>query len=540
MGRSLWLLLALLAAVVVGPIALRPRGDERILRGDDTLVVITPHNEAIRAEFGRGFREWYHARTGRTVTVDYRTPGGTSEIVRFIKGQYAGTFQNRWRNVLGKQWSRDVADAFLNAKIVPDNSPADDTPAEAARRDFLASDAGCGHDVFFGGGALDFKSMAADGVLVDSGFVRAHPELFGDHAIPEIVGGEPYWDPAGRWIGTAIGAFGIAFNRDLIARLGLPEPQRWDNLADPRYFRTLALANPTQSSSANKAFEMLIQQQMNEAIAGKGGASEKQAVADGWRKAMNLLQRIGANARYWSDFSSKIALDVEAGEAAAGMTIDFYGRVQAATVLRADGTSRVGYNDASGGTSYGVDPVAMLRGAPHPELARHFITYLLSPEGQKIWGWKTNLPDGPKETALHRLPVLPSLYAPEFRSFRCTPDVLPYERAKSFAYVGSRTGRHFNAIRFVVRVMCIDAHTELRAAWEALMAARRADGSFPPEALAAFEDVSAVSYDSTTNEIIPATSRGASMIAQVQLTKRLADVFRENYRRSAELARAGR
>lgn len=540
MGKALWLLLALLAATVVGPVALRPKGDERLLRGDDTLIVITPHNEAIRAEFGRGFREWYQAKTGRTVVVDYRTPGGTSEIVRFIKGQYNGAFENRWTNTLGKTWSREVADAFLNSKIVPDDSPGDDTPAEAARREFLQSDVGCGHDVFFGGGALDFKSVAADGILVDSGVVRAHPELFNDRAIPENVGGEPYWDPAGRWIGTTIGAFGIAYNRDQLARLGLPEPRRWEDLADPRYFRTLALANPTQSSSANKAFEMLIQQQMNEAVVRMAGVPEKQAVAEGWRSAMNLLQRIGANARYWSDFSSKIALDVEAGEAAAGMTIDFYGRVQAATVLRADGTSRVGYSDAAGGTSYGVDPVGVLRGAPHPELARQFIAFLLSPDGQKIWAWKPGLPGGPKETALYRLPVLPSLYAPEYRESRCTPDVLPYELAKSFTYVGGRTGRLFNAIRLIVRVMCIDTHTELRAAWESLIAARRADGSFPPEALAAFEDVTHVGYETALGEILPSTSRGASMIAQVQLTKSLADAFRANYRRAARLARAGR
>ncbi|MEI7567664.1 MAG: iron ABC transporter substrate-binding protein, partial [Opitutaceae bacterium] len=32
-----------------------------------TLVVITPHNEAIRAEYSRGFRDWYFARTGQHV-----------------------------------------------------------------------------------------------------------------------------------------------------------------------------------------------------------------------------------------------------------------------------------------------------------------------------------------------------------------------------------------------------------------------------------------------------------------------------------------
>ena len=47
---------------------------------------------------------------------------------------------------------------------------------------------------------------------------------------------------------------------------------------------------------------------------------------------MRLLMRIGANSRYFTDASTKIAIDVAAGEAAAGMTIDFYGRFQSEVV----------------------------------------------------------------------------------------------------------------------------------------------------------------------------------------------------------------
>jgi iron(III) transport system substrate-binding protein len=525
-----WPLLLALATVVVGPILLRPRGDDALLKGDEELIVISPHNEAVRAEFGRGFREWYHARTGRTVKVDFRTPGGTSEIKRFIQGKYAAGFKNEWTRKPGREWSGEVERGFMNAKLVPDETPADDTPAEAARRAWLASTVTCDHDVFFGGGAIDFIGMADEGMLADSGFVAANPDLFADTAIPRQLGGEQYWDAKGRWIGTTIGAFGIAFNRDQLARLGMPEPQRWSDLGDPRFFRALALANPTQSSSANKAFEMLIQQQMN----------ESPSVEEGWARAMRLLQRIGANARYWSDFSSKIALDVEAGEAAAGMTIDFYGRYQAASVRRADGTSRIGYNDAAGGTSFGADPVAMLRGAPHPELAKQFIAFLLAPEGQKLWAWKAGTPGGPRVNTQHRFPILPSLYAQEFHQFRCNADTNPYELAKSFTYRGERTGRLFDAFRFTIRVMCIDTHSELTAAWGALIRARRADGSFPPEALAAFHDVSAVDYTAAQKTIQPANARDAKKITQVQLAKSLADTFRGNYRRAAELARQGK
>ena len=104
----LWPFLVALAVVILGPIAMRPRGDDAILRGQDQVIAITPHNEAIRSEFGRGFREWYQARTGRTVTVDFRSPGGTSEITRYLNGGYYAAFQKYWRDHSGKRWTAEV------------------------------------------------------------------------------------------------------------------------------------------------------------------------------------------------------------------------------------------------------------------------------------------------------------------------------------------------------------------------------------------------------------------------------------------------
>ncbi len=533
----LWPLFLALVALIVGPLVLRPKGDGAIMKGQDVVVVVTPHNEAIRAEFGRAFRQWYLKRTGRTVTVDFRTPGGTSEITRYLVGEYAAAFQNYWSRDLRRPWSAEVESGYMDAKIELGAESAD-TLKQAARRAFLASKVSSRLDVFFGGGSFDFVRAAGQGMLVDCGYVKAHDKLFGEgNAIPPFVGGEPYYDPKGRWIGTAIGAFGIAWNRDQIARLGLPEPQRWSDLADARYFRSLALANPTQSSSANKAFEMLIQQAMNETKL--DGASEDAVVAEGWARAMRLLQRISANARYYTDSSAKISLDVEAGEAAAGMTIDFYGRYQSEAVTRADGSSRIGYVNAEGGTSFGVDPVGLLRGAPHPEVAALFIEFVLG-DGQKIWGWKVGTPGGPTQHALRRLPILPALYAPELRDFRSDPDVLPYVAALDFTYHEKRTGALFGTIAFVIRVMCIDTHEELTAAWRALIEARERLGHFPTEALAAFEDVSAVEYAAARGRIRESTGSSASKIAQVQLAKELADSFRKNYRRTVELAHAGR
>ncbi len=541
-----FLLLFTLVAVVVAPIIFRGKHDAPA-DATQTVVIVTPHNESIRYEFGRAFAAHYFAETGQRVAVDFRTPGGTSEITRYTASEFVASFRDYWTRTLGRDWSSNIERGFSNAKLPLPAAPADDTPEQAARRAFLASDVGCGIDLFFGGGAYDFQSQASAGYLVDSGFIAANPEIFNDAMIPQSVSGEPFWDPQGRWIGTVVSSFGICSNTDALHRVGIAAPPaHWSDLADPRYLGEIALANPTQSSSVNKAFEMLIQQQMQEAqhdavilensattaLPKLRAEAEARQIRDGWTRAMQLLMKIGANARYFTDASTKIALDVGSGEAAAGMSIDFYARFQAESMHRPDGTSPMIYENAIGGTSVGVDPIGLFRGAPHPEVARAFIAFVLSPEGQRLWNWKPGTPGGPEHYALRRLPILPTLYADDFASLRSDPGVNPYELARTFTYHEKWTGPLFRPIAFIFRVMCIDTHDELADSWRALAAAH-----FPPDAMAVFTDVSAVDYDAASGPIKDALS--GKKITEVQLAKQLADRFRAQYRRAATLARQG-
>jgi ABC-type Fe3+ transport system substrate-binding protein len=523
MIRSLPLLL-LLAAVVGVPFLLRPKEDGGG-RPDRTLVIISPHNEAIRYEFEVAFKAHARERLGLDVRIDWRTPGGVSEITRYLAGEYLAAFQLHWTRDLGRAWTGDVLAAFDNPKVQPDNSPGDDSPAEAARRAFLASDAGIGIDLFFGGGSFDFSRQAESGRLVDSGVLARRQDLFGPGGIPPALGGEAYWDPEGRWLGTCLSAFGISYNLDSLRRLGIGRPPtRWSDLADPKYLGQIALTDPTKSGSAAKAYEMLIQQQMHAAP----------DPATGWANAMRLLRRISGNARYFTDAGSKPAIDVSLGDAAAGMTIDFYGRFQAESVAGPDGTSRAGYVTPPGGSSVGSDPIGLLRGAKEKELAAAFIEFVLSPEAQRIWNFKLGAPGGPKKYALRRLPILKALYAPELAPFRSDPDVDAYADAAQFDYRGDWTGPLFNPIRLIVKSMCIDPADELREAWGDLIRA-----GFPPEATASFDAVGPVAYEVAKGPIRAAT-RSADKIEEVRVARDLGETFRANYRRASELARAGR
>ena len=311
-------------------------------------------------------------------------------------------------------------------------------------------------------------------------------------------------------------------------------PAAWSDLGRPEFLKQVALADPTKSGSAAKAFEMILQQQMQERVNAAPEADREAALAAGWEDGLRIIQRASANARYFTDAGSKVPVDVSQGDAAIGMCIDFFGRFQSEAVKVGDAPSRLQYFTPAGGSSVGVDPIAMLRGAPNPDAAPRFIDFVLSIEGQKLWNFKVGAPGGPVRYALRRMPVRKELYAEEFRQFRSDPDVMPYEEAKLFTYHPAWTGHLFTTIGFIVRVVCLDPHDELVAAWKALIAA-----GFPPEATARFGDLTAVGYDVARDRIRPALA-ATGRIAEVRLAKELGDHFRAQYREAARLAKEGR
>jgi len=540
------IILLVLAATIALPFFLRPKKPAAV-RADVTLVIITPNNEAIRYEFGLGFQRWYKQQTGKTVFVDWRVIGGTSEITRYLDGEYTASFQDYWTHKLRRAWSNAVASAFANPRVRPGPSPEKDTPAEAARRAFLASDVDCGIDLFFGGGPYDFEKQAQAGHLLDCGVLERHPEWFTESVIPRFYAGEEYWDKQGLWVGTVLSNYGILYSKESLARLGIQEPPaQWADLQDPRLQGEVALADPTKSSSMAKAFENVIQQQMQERLLDLmveadriSGLDEKKAVAtavhEGWIEGLRRVQLISANARYFTDSSQKVPIDVADGNCAAGMCIDFYGREQAEAERRRGGSDRLGFVAPSGGTVSSVDPIALLRGAKNRAVALAFIDWVLSLDAQKLWNFKPGTPGGPEQYNLRRMPVRRDFYAQEdWMKFRSDPDVSPFEEKNQLIYHEEWTGGLFRELSFIIRVMCQDDHPELVAAWRAIIAAGK-----PDQAMAVLQDMSAVDYDKVAGEIKTALG-SKNKLEEVALAKRLGKLFREQYLRAAELARAKR
>jgi ABC-type glycerol-3-phosphate transport system substrate-binding protein len=234
---------------------------------------------------------------------------------------------------------------------------------------------------------------------------------------------------------------------------------------------------------------------------------------------MLLIQRIGANARYFTDSAGKVPIDVSMGDAAAGMAIDFYARYQAQVTGGPLGEARMAFVTPVGGTSVSCDPVGLLRGAPNREIALRFIEFVLGEDGQRLWTYLPGTPGGPERYALRRLPVrrdfypsvVPGIEAAYLRHRRYaaddlgSPSIDPYQVAQHFTYYPRWTARHFGVQRQIIRAMALDSAEDLQAAWGQL---RRA-GRLEPEALGGLPTVTLVNRRTGAREAVPLTWRTA-------------------------------
>lgn len=544
MFARLAIVFVLLAVVLATPFALRQDGEEANLSAGsaERLVIITPHNQSIQSEFARAFVDHMKREYDREVFIDWRQPGGTSEIAKFLRSEYSTRFETLWKQKTGLPLTNAVRDAFLNKRTpIQEGSvdeltlldqASDEQRAIAARTLFMDSDLSAGIDLFFGGGAYDFDKQAAAGILVakdasgefgPGALAEEYPEWFSDAVMPAMISGEPFRDPEFRWVGSVLSSFGICYNTDVLQRLGFDGGlEKWSQLTDPRLFGQVALADPTKSGSTTKAFEMLIQEQI-QTIQREQNLPESEAVQEGWNAAIRMILKISANARYFTDSAAKVPRDVAFGDAAAGMCIDFYGRTFNELYRDTDGNSRIEFTMPRGGTSIGADPIGMLRGAPNPELATRFIEFVLSPDGQKLWNYRVGTPGGPTRAALRRPPIRRDFYTLENSREMSDPGVNPYEIAEGFTYHPEWTGSLFSALRFIIQASCMQPHDEQQAAWGALI-----EAGMPPEGLAAFETIPEIDYESVVDEIGPALAQ-KDKIYEVGLSRKLSETFRKRY-----------
>ncbi|MFG0329329.1 MAG: ABC transporter substrate-binding protein [Phycisphaerales bacterium] len=503
-GPKIGILLGLLVVLGV-PFAFRP-DDAR--PGDDadlSLVIISPHNEQIRYEFSRAFDDWHREHYGQSVKLDWRVPGGTSEIRKQVFAEY-----------------------------------------EAAIRRGPIEPGSMSYDLLFGGGSYEHGQMKREvSAIGEDGVERsatiAVPIDFTDEQLAawygdNRIGRNTLYDPDRYWFGTALSAFGVVYNRDVLERLRVPEPRTWADLTNPRLAGWIALADPGQSGSICTTFEVILN-------------------LKGWSEGWAILREAAANSRYFSNSSSKVPIDVSLGEAAAGMCIDFYGRSQAQSIADAGDPDRLGFIAPVGVTDIDPDPVTMLRGGPNPELARRFVEFTLTPEAQALWQFPARGDDasgdglGPVRFELRRLPIRPDFYGAYAE--RLIDKVNPFDTAQPIEAWNFDIRRN---IAPLFSAMAIDNHRPLEEAWVAMNAAgpehpdwvemRRLFHAMPVIVLQGEDDDPSndrtISLDSTEGLADLKERWGGPSGAQLKELDRIrwTEFFRENYRAIIELAEA--
>jgi ABC-type Fe3+ transport system substrate-binding protein len=407
-----WLLIILFFVVLVAPFVLRaamglssPRAPATTLR----LVVMTPHAESVKREFAAAFSDWHQHRFGQPVVLDYRALSA-NDIVKYL---HAGK-----EAVFGKLGTYKV-------------------------------------DIVWGGGDYLFESDLKPGGFLEP--VQLDPAVTNAAFPKPQLAGVPLYDRNSppTWFGTALSSFGIVYNKDVLRHLGLPEPRTWADLKDPRYRTWIVLADPTRSGVARSVFMVIVERAM--ADAPTRGESEDA----GWARGMGMIRQISANARLFNDAGTAVSAWVSSGDVAASMAIDFHARSQ----IDAVGSDRLGYVEPLGATAVTPDPVGIVRGAPHRELAQRFIEFLLSEAGQRLWITRAGAPGGPKETSLRRLPIMASLYDTP-RDF--TDDAKPFAAVQGFNASAARQ-KTFPILGDLIDASCMSVLRELRATRAAVL-----------------------------------------------------------------------
>jgi iron(III) transport system substrate-binding protein len=193
----------LLGRRAAGPLAVM-LGCAGSLAATPRVIVITPHVDAIRYEFGRAFALWHQQRFGEPSEVEWRNVGGTSDALRFIQSEFSRK---------------------------PD---------------------GIGIDCLFGGGQEPYL------VLSDKGWSLSYkPEALKD--VPQSFNGVEVYDAKYTWFGAALSSFGILQNTRVERIVGLPFVSRWGELTNAALLGWVGAGDPRNSGTMNVMFEAFLQ-----------------------------------------------------------------------------------------------------------------------------------------------------------------------------------------------------------------------------------------------------------------------------------------
>ena len=167
-------------------------------------------------------------------------------------------------------------------------------------------------------------------------------------------------DPIGDWqvLGIYVGVLGMSANEGLLKEMGLPTPKGWDDLTDPRYKGLIGVANPNTSGTALTTLAT-------------------QVFLRGEDEGIEYMKRLHKNIAHYT--KSGVAPGILCGRGEIAVAIVFLHDV----IYQIEQGYPVTAIAPKEGTGYEIGGLNLIKGAPHPELAKQFIDWLVSAEAQE-------------------------------------------------------------------------------------------------------------------------------------------------------------
>ena len=201
-------------------------------------------------------------------------------------------------------------------------------------------------DVWFGGTTDPYNVCAAEGLL------EAYEAENASHLL-----GEAYRDKDGYWYGIYKGILGFMVNRDELDRMGITVPQDWADLTKPEYAGLVWLSNYNTAGTAKLVINTMIQ---------KYGHDE----------GIQYLVDLDKNVHVYTKSGSGPSKNVGTGECVVGIGFLHDGITQ----IVDNGYGNIELVIPSSGTSYEIGATAIFKGAKHPNAAKLWIEFALSPD----------------------------------------------------------------------------------------------------------------------------------------------------------------
>ena len=201
-------------------------------------------------------------------------------------------------------------------------------------------------DVWFGGTTDPYNVLAKEDLLEPYAAQNA------SHLLSDM-----YKDPDGKWYGIYKGILGFMVNTTELARMNLEAPADWQDLLKPEYKGLIWLSNYNTAGTAKLVINTMIQ---------KYGHDE----------GIQYLVDLDKNIEVYTKSGSGPSKNVGTGECVIGIGFLHDGITQ----IVDNGYENVKLVIPSSGTSFEVGATAIFKGAAHPNAAKLWIEYALSPE----------------------------------------------------------------------------------------------------------------------------------------------------------------